>query len=157
MPPRNGGAPTSVTARYVDQSSNPVTLTFGEFAIVVREPTIALTKAFSVVNADASDVLTVTVTATNTCTASAYTLRLLDELAAVANLTYLGNVSGLDPPDVVDTTLGANRPIFQWNPATPEYAIAPGAAISFTFQVRVGTGGQAQGILDNTLQASLNA
>ena len=151
---RNGGASTSVTARYVDQSSNPVTLTFGEFAIVVREPTIALTKAFSVVNADASDVLTVTVTATNTGTASAYNLRVLDDLAAVANLTYLGNVSGLDPPDVVDTTLGANRPIFQWNPANPDYAIAPGASIGFTFQVRVGAGVQPQEILDNTIQAS---
>ena len=65
---RNGGTSTNVTARYVDQSSNTVTLTFGESAIVVREPVIALTKAFSVANADASDVLTVTVTATNTGT-----------------------------------------------------------------------------------------
>lgn len=152
---RNGGTSTNVTARYVDQSSNPVTLTFGEFAIVVREPGIVLTKAFSVANADASDVLTVTVTATNTGTASAYNLRVLDDLAAVANLSYLGNVSGLDPPDVVDTTtLGANRPIFRWNPANPDYAIAPGASISFTFQVRVGTGVQPQEILDNSIQAS---
>lgn len=152
---RNGGTSTNVTARYVDQGSNTVTLTFGEAAIVVREPVIALTKAFSVANADASDVLTVTVTATNTGTATAYNLRVLDDLAAVANLTYLGNVSGLDPPDVVDiTTLGANRPIFRWNAANPDYAIAPGASISFTFQVRVGSAVQPREILDNTIQAS---
>jgi len=152
---RNGGTSTNVTARYVDSSSNTVTLTFGESAIAVREPTIVLTKAFSVANADASDVLTVTVTAANTGSATAYNLRVLDDLAAVANLSYLGNVSGLDPPDVVDTTtLGANRPIFRWNAANPKFAIAPGASISFTFTVRVGTGVQPQEILDNTIQAS---
>jgi len=152
---RNGGASTSVTASYVDQNGAPVTLTIGEASIVVREPVIALTKAFSVANADASDVLTVTVTATNTGTITAYNLRVLDDLAAVANLTYLGNVSGLDPPDNVDTvTLGANRPIFSWNPANPDFAIAPGATRSFTFEVRVEPGVQPQEILDNTLEAS---
>lgn len=151
---RNGGASTNVTASYIDQAGTPVVISVAESAIVVREPAIALTKAFSVANADASDVLTVTVTATNTGTATAYNLRVLDDLAAVANLTYLGNVSGLDPPDNVDTTtLGANRPIFSWNSTNPKFATAPGVTRSFTFRVRVEPGVQPQEILNNTLQA----
>ncbi len=151
---RNGGTSTSVTASYVDQAGASVVLTFGEAAILVREPVIALTKAFAVTNADASDVLTVTVTATNTGTATAYNLRVLDDLAAVAHLTYLGNVSGTDPPDVVDTTtLGANRPIFIWSPSNPKFAIAPGATRSFTFKVLVDPAVQPLEILDNTVQA----
>ena len=151
---RNGGTSTNVTANYIDQAGTPVVISVGESAIVVREPVIALTKAFSVINADASDVLTITVTATNSGTATAYNLRVLDDLAAVANLTYLGNVSGLDPPDNVDTTtLGANRPIFSWNPSNPKFATAPGVTRSFTFTVRVGSGVQPLEILDNTIQA----
>lgn len=151
---RNGGTSTSVTASYVDQAGTSVVLTFGEAAIVVNEPSIALTKAFSVANADASDVLTVTVTATNTGTATAFNLRVLDDLAAVTHLTYLGNVSGTDPPDVVDTTtLGANRPIFIWNPSNPKFAIAPGAMRSFTFTVLVDPAVQPLEILNNTVSA----
>lgn len=150
----NGGGATSVTARYIDEAGNPVELTFGQVDVVVREPQIALTKAFAVANADAGDVLTVTVTATNTGTATAYNLRVLDDLVG-SDLTALGSVGGTDPPDNIDTTtLGANRPIFSWNPANPRFAIAPGETRSFTFAVRVDTAAQPLEVLDNTIQAS---
>lgn len=152
---RNGGTSTNVTARYIDQAGNQVVLTIGESAIVVREPVLALTKAFSVANADAADVLTITVTATNNGTAPAYNLRVFDDLAAVANLTFLGNVGGLDPPDNVDTsTFGTNRPVFSWNPANPKFAIAPGATRSFSFQVRVDITAQPLKLFNNSVQAS---
>jgi uncharacterized repeat protein (TIGR01451 family)/fimbrial isopeptide formation D2 family protein len=151
----NGGAATTVTARYVDETGTPVVLDFGRVDVVVQEPAIALTKAFDVAAADAGDELTVTVTATNTGSARAYNLRVLDDLAGAGNLTYLGNVGGLDPPDVVDTTsLGPNRPVFSWNPTHPKFGIAPGDSVSFTFKVRVDITAQPQQILDNTLQAS---
>jgi uncharacterized repeat protein (TIGR01451 family)/fimbrial isopeptide formation D2 family protein len=151
----NGGSATAVTARYVDEAGNPVTLNFGASSIVVREPQIALTKSFAVANADAADVLTVTVTATNTGTAAAYDLRVLDDLTG-KKLTFLGSLGGADPPDNVDTTtLGANRPIFSWNPTNPKFAIvAGGGTRSFTFQVRVDNDVQPQELLDDTLQAS---
>jgi uncharacterized repeat protein (TIGR01451 family)/fimbrial isopeptide formation D2 family protein len=150
----NGGTSTGVTARYVDEASNPITLIFGASSIVVREPRIAVTKSFAVANADAADVLTVTVTATNNGTASAYDLRVLDDLTG-KKLTFLGSLGGADPPDNVDTTtLGANRPIFSWNAANPKYAIGTGITRSFTFQVRVDNDVQPQELLDNTLQAS---
>jgi uncharacterized repeat protein (TIGR01451 family)/fimbrial isopeptide formation D2 family protein len=150
----NGGASTAVTARYIDEASNSVVLNFAAASIVVREPRITLTKTFSVANADAADVLTVTVTATNAGTAPAYDLRVLDDLTG-KKLTFLGSLGGADPPNNVDTTtLGANRPIFSWNPANPRFAIAPAAAVSFTFQVRVDADVQPQEILDNTIQAS---
>jgi len=150
---RNGGTATNVTATYVDQVGSNVTLTFGEAAIVVREPNIVLTKQFAVASADAGDVLTVTVRATNTGNGTAYNLQVLDDLTG-KDLTYLGSLGGSDPPDVVDTTtLGANQPIFRWNATNPDFAIAPGATVIFTFQVRVDEAAQPQELLDNTLQA----
>ncbi|MCK7509896.1 MAG: DUF11 domain-containing protein [Desulfobacterales bacterium] len=154
---RNGGAATSVTATYVDQAGSNVTLSFGESAIVVREPIIALTKTFAVASADAGDVLTVTVTARNIGTGTAYNLHVLDDLTG-KKMTFLGGLGGSDPPDVVDTTtLGANRPIFRWNPTNPDFAIAPGATIRFTFQVQVDGVVQPQEVLDNTLHARWNS
>lgn len=141
---RNGGSATNVTASYVDQAGQQVVLTYGEAAVVVQEPRITLTKAFSVASGDAGDIVTVTVTAANSGTATAYNLRVLDDLAAVKDLIYVaGSTGGTDPPDSVDaTTLGANRPIFRWNLSDPKYAIAPGAARSFTFKVRIDTTAQ---------------
>ncbi|MCK9531771.1 MAG: isopeptide-forming domain-containing fimbrial protein, partial [Gammaproteobacteria bacterium] len=151
----NGGSATAVQADYVDEAGATVTLQFGRVDLVVKEPRIALTKAFDVAAADAADELTVTVTATNTGSAAAYNLRVLDDLAAVRNLTFLGSVGGLDPPDVVDTTtFGPNRPLFRWNPANPDFVIAPGETRSFSFKVRVDTPAQPQEILGNTVQAS---
>lgn len=153
---RNGGNSTNVTADYIDQAGQHVNLTYGEAAVVVQEPRITLTKAFSVASGDADDTVTVTVTATNSGTAAAYNLRVLDDLPAVKDLTYVaGSASGADTPDVVDTaSLGANRPIFSWNASNPKYAIAPGSARIFTFKVKVANTVQPLEILANTIQAS---
>lgn len=150
----NGGAATVATVSYRDETNTLVTLNFGQNDLIVREPVIVLTKTMEVANADASDILTVTVTATNTGTATAYNLRVFDDLDAVQHLTYLGNVSGTDPPDNVDTaTFGANRPLFSWTSANPDFAIAPGSSKSFTFEVRVDTPVQPLEVLDNTIRA----
>ncbi len=146
----NGNPATHATARYIDEAGNPVVLNFGQVDVLIGEPRIELTKAFAVSDADADDILTVTVTATNQGTATAYNLRVLDDLSG-RNLTYIGNTSGTDPPNTIDiTTLGANRPIFSWNPPN---GIEPGGAVSFTFDVRVDTVVQPQEVLDNTIQA----
>jgi len=151
----NGGG-TDVTARYVNEADTTVTLNFAPVDVVVREPVIALTKAFAVANSDAADVLTVTVTATNNGTTAAYNLRVLDDLVG-SDMTFIpGSLGGTDPPDNADlVTLGANQPIFSWNPASPDYEILMGAgnAKSFTFNVRVDTSAQPLEILDNTIQA----
>jgi len=146
----NAHPATQATARYIDEAGNPVSHDFGQVDVVVREPRIQLTKSFPAATADAGDILAVTVTATNVGTATAYNLRVLDDLTG-RNLTFTGDVGGANPPDTIDTTtLGANRPIFGWNPPN---SIAPGASVSFTFDVRVDTAAQPQEALDNTLQA----
>jgi len=44
--------------------------------------------------------------------------------------------------------------MFSWDRATnPDYAIAPGAVVTFTFQVQVDTAAQPLQILDNTIEA----
>ncbi|KJS32549.1 MAG: hypothetical protein VR64_06500 [Desulfatitalea sp. BRH_c12] len=146
----NGDPATLATARYVDEAGNPVVLNFGQVDALVREPRIALTKAFAAADADAGDILTVTVTATNNGTATAYNLRVLDDLVG-SNLTFVGNVGGTTPPHNTDTaTLGANRPIFSWNAPN---GIAPNATVSFTFEVSADTAVQPHEVLDNTIQA----
>ena len=153
---RNGGASTNASATYIDQTGQQVVLTYGEAALAVQEPKITLTKAFSVTYGDAGDNVTVTVTATNSGTATAYNLKVLDDLASVKDLTYVpASMGGTDVPDIVDTTtLGANRPIFRWNPSNPKYAIAPGSTRTFTFKVLVSNTVQPLEILTNTIQAS---
>ncbi|MGD8891385.1 MAG: hypothetical protein PVF94_00005 [Desulfobacterales bacterium] len=146
----NGDPATVATVSYIDEADNSVVLNFGQVDIQVTEPLIVLTKTFTVANADAADILTVTVTADNTGTATAYNLRVLDDLSG-RNMTFLGNVGGNDPPDNIDTTtLGANKPIFSWNPPN---GIDPGTSVSFTFDVRVDTVVQPLEVLDNTIQA----
>lgn len=150
----NGNPATVATVSYLDENLALQILNFAQNDLVVREPVIALTKTMEAANADASDILTVTVTATNNGTATAYNLRVFDDLAAVANLTYLGNVAGTDPPDNIDlVTFGANRPVFSWDIANPDFAIAPGATKSFTFDIQVDTPVQPLEVLDNTIQA----
>jgi uncharacterized repeat protein (TIGR01451 family)/fimbrial isopeptide formation D2 family protein len=153
---RNGGNATSATASYDDQTGQHVVLSFGEAVLVVQEPKITLTKSFSVANGDAGDIVTVTMTAVNSGTATAYNLRVLDDLASVKDLTYVpGSTGGTDIPDVVDTaTLGANRPIFRYNPSNPKYSVAPGTTRTFTFKVSVNSTAQPLEILTNTIQAS---
>ncbi len=146
----NGDPATVTTAAYIDETGALITNNFGQVDIMVREPLIELTKAFSVAEADAADTLTVTVTATNNGTATAYNLRVLDDLSGT-KLSYAGNTSGTDPPDSVDTaTLGANQPIFSWN--VPN-GIAVGDTISFSFTVTVATDVEPLEILANTIQA----
>ena len=146
----NGDPATVATATYIDEANNSVVLNFGQVNTQVTEPLITLTKAFAVANADADDILTVTVTATNIGTATGYNLRVLDNLDGL-NLTYIGNVGGSNPPDNVDTTTqGANQPIFSWNPPN---GIDAGDSISFTFEIQVDDVVQPQEILDNTIQA----
>jgi uncharacterized repeat protein (TIGR01451 family)/fimbrial isopeptide formation D2 family protein len=146
----NGAPATNAFARYVDEVGATITQNFNAVDIQIREPLIALTKTFAVANADAADVLTVTVTATNNGTATAYNLQVLDDLAGT-DLTYIGNLGGADPPDTVDTsTLGANQPIFSWSAPN---GIDSSDTVSFTFDVRVDNGVQPQEILNNTIQA----
>jgi uncharacterized repeat protein (TIGR01451 family)/fimbrial isopeptide formation D2 family protein len=134
----------------VDEVGATITQNFNQVDVQVREPLIDLTKAFAVANADAGDILTVSVTATNSGTATAYNLRVLDDLTG-RHLTFIGNLGGGNPPDNVDTTtLGANRPIFSWNPPN---GIDPVNSISFTFDVRVDSVVQPEELLDNTIQA----
>jgi len=147
-----GGGGTDAHVAYIDAAGNPASIILGPAQLKIAEPKITLNKSFNVPNADAGDILTVTVTATNTGSAPAYNLRVFDDLAAVGNLTFLNNVGGTDPPTTVDTTtLGANRPVFSWK--SPN-AIAPGAQKSFTFQVRVGPTVQPLELIDNTIQAA---
>ncbi|MEA3362625.1 MAG: hypothetical protein U9Q61_05080, partial [Thermodesulfobacteriota bacterium] len=146
----NGDPATVTTAEYIDETGALVSNDFGQVDIMVREPLIELTKAFNVAEADAADTLTVTVTATNSGTATAYNLRVLDDLTGT-KLSYAGNTSGTDPPDSVDTvTLGANQPIFNWNAPN---GIAVGDSISFNFNVSVDNDVQPLEILVNTIQA----
>ncbi|WP_334078683.1 isopeptide-forming domain-containing fimbrial protein [Microbulbifer sp. M83] len=148
----NGGNGTVADARYIDQGGNPVVVPFEAHEVEVLEPAIALTKSFAVTEADAEDVLTVTVTAENTGSATAYNLQVLDDLVD-SGLVYLGNIGGNDPPENADTTtVGANSPIFSWNPASAGYGIAPGQSRSFTFDVQVEQDVAPHEILDNTIE-----
>ncbi|MGB3212034.1 MAG: SdrD B-like domain-containing protein [Desulforhopalus sp.] len=145
----NGNPATIATAEYIDESGTLVSNPFGQVDVEVNEPLIELSKTFNVAEADGEDTLTVTVTATNNGTATAYNLRVLDDLDGT-DLSYIGNVSGTAPPDNVDTaTLGNNKPIFSWS--VPN-GIDVGARVSFTFDVRVATHVQPLQILRNSLQ-----
>ncbi len=143
---------------YVNDALAGVALNFAPVNVVVSEPVIVLTKSFlPVVNSDAADILTVTVTAENTGTAAAYNLQVLDDLVG-SDMTYIvGSESGPNAPDSVDTSV-ANRPIFSWTSPTPgpvgvDYEILAGATKTFTFQVQVDTTAQPLEILDNTIQS----
>ncbi len=147
----NGAPSTAATAGYVDETGTPVSYDIDEVDLDLREPLIDLTTSFGTAEADADDVVTVTVSATNNGTAPAYNLRVLDDLDAT-RFSYAGGVGGSDPPDVVDiTTLGANQPLFSWN---PPHGIAVGATLSFTYQVRLAADVEVQEVLGNTVQAA---
>lgn len=131
---------------------------FSPISLNVLGPRIVLTKEFSVVEADAGDILTVTVTATNMenedgpSTADAYNLRVLDDLVD-SRYTYIGNIGGIDPPDDDNDGVNTNAPIFSWNRDNSDYAIAPGESRSFTFQVRVNQDVEPHEVMPNTIQA----
>ncbi len=145
----NGGTYTQTYVSYVDQASNTVVIDFDAAEVVISEPLLELTKEFSVDETDASDRLTVTVTATNNGTATAYNPRFLDDLTGV-DLTYIGDVAGTNPPNVDTTTYGPDSPLFSYDPG---YAIAPGATVSFTFVVEVGADVEPLQVLENTIEA----
>lgn len=147
---RNGGAFTVANAQYTNSSNAVITLPYSNVDVQVQEPVIALSKTFTPITTDAGDQVLVTVTATNTGTAAAYNLRVLDDLSLATHLSYAGSVSGTDPPDVVDiATLGVNRPIFSWNSGNAKYAIAAGATRTFTYRIGVSIGAQPLEILSN--------
>ena len=147
---RNGGAFTVANAQYTDSSNTVITLPYVNVDIEVQEPNIVLSKTFTPITSDAGDQVLVTVIATNIGSATAYNLRVLDDLSLATRLSYLGNVSGTDPPDLpVDTTLGVRRPIFRWNTTNLNYAIAPGATRTFTYRVLVGIGAQPLEVISN--------
>ncbi len=146
----NGGAYTVTNVTYVDEAGNPVVIDFEAAEVVVAEPLLELTKDFAVETADASDRLTVTVTATNNGTATAYNPRFLDDLSGTA-FSYVGDVAGTNPPTNVDTTTyGPDSPLFGWDPG---FAIAVGEQVSFTFVVEVGDSVEPLEVLANTIQA----
>lgn len=146
----NGGAYTVTNVTYIDEADNAVVIDFEAAEVVVSEPELLLTKAFAVTAADASDVLTVTVTAENTGTATAYNPRVLDDLTAT-RFSYVGNVAGNEPPANVDVaTYGPDSPVFSW---APGYSIPAGGQISFTFDVLVDPDVEPLEVLANTIQA----
>ena len=149
----NGSPSTNTYLRYENELGAQITHNFDQVNVLVREPVIALTKTYESAANDADDVITVTVTATNTGTATAYNLKVFDDLDAVSNLTFLGNVTGTDPPGV-NVLLGANRPIFEWAPADGNYDIIPGETVTFTFDISVNIDAEPLEVLDNTIQAS---
>jgi len=143
----NGYPATTTLLHYRDETNADIWLNYDQHDIIVREPSINLSKSYEVASMDGGDVITVTVTAQNNGTAPGYNLRILDDLTGT-DLTYLGNVSGADPPDSIDTsTFGANQPVFVWN------SIDVGATFTFSFEVRVDTAAQPLEVLDNTIQA----
>jgi len=146
---RNGGAFTVANAQYTNSSNTVITLPYSNVDVQVQEPVIVLTKTFTPITGDAGDQVLVTVTATNIGTATAYNLRVLDDLSLATHLSYFGNVNGTDPPLVDVATLGANRPVFYWNSLDPKYAIAPGATRSFTYRVLIGIDAQPLEVLSN--------
>ena len=149
----NGSPATSTYLRYENELGAQVTLNFDQVDVDVKEPEITLTKTYESAANDAADVITVTVTAQNTGTAKAYNLRVFDDLDAVSNLTFDGNVLGTGPPSV-DTSLGANRPIFKWAEGDANYEIDVNETVTFTFDVIVDIGAEPLEVLDNTIQAS---
>lgn len=146
----NGGAYTVTNVSYVDEANNTVVIDFEAAEVVVAEPDIELQKDFAVDTADAADRLTVTVTATNNGTATAYNPRVIDDLTDTG-FHYVGNTGGTNPPVNVDTTTyGPDSPIFSWDPG---YAIDVGESLSFTFVVEVDPGVQPREVLENTIEA----
>ena len=151
---RNGSTFTNAYTTYINEIGTQVISNFSNFDLIITEPDIVLTKSYDSINNDASDVITVTVTATNTGNASAYNLRVLDNLTLVANLSFLNNVAGTDPPGTVDVSLGANQPIFSWTNTDPKFSLDPTQSISFTYQIRVDSDVQPHEILNSAIEAS---
>ncbi|WP_226702045.1 DUF11 domain-containing protein [Microbulbifer elongatus] len=148
----NGVPTTNATLEWRDESGTDHSLDYGQVEVQIGEPLVTLTKAFDVSNADAGDILTVTVTAENIGTATAYNLQVLDDLVD-SQYTYVGEIGGNDPPDSDNDGVNTNAPIFGWDRANTDYAIAAGESRSFTFKVQVNEDVGPHEILPNTIQA----
>jgi uncharacterized repeat protein (TIGR01451 family) len=146
---RNGGTSTITTVSYIDENMNSVVLSIDEAAVLVSEPELDLTKAFSVADVDAGDLPRVIVTLTNDGTAPAYNPRILEDLSAV-KLSYAGDVQGAAPPSADLVSFGADRPLFTWAPGS---SIAPGETLTFSFAVSVDLDAEPLELLANTIQA----
>ncbi|WP_158078577.1 DUF11 domain-containing protein [Microbulbifer mangrovi] len=149
----NGVPATNATLEWRDEGGTDNSLDYGQVEVQVTEPLIALTKSWDAPSGDidAADTIIITLTATNNGTASAYNLRILDDLLD-SEMTFVpGSVEGANVPDSVDTTtFGANQPVFVWNPENP---LAPGDSREFTFEVTVDDSAQPHQQLENTAEA----
>ena len=146
---RNGGASTVTEVRYVNEVGSPVVLAIGEAALLVREPTLDLTAAFSVPVVDAGDQPRITITATNSGTATAYNPRFTTDLSGV-ELSYVGDIQGASPPTDDLVAIGPDSPVFSW-PAG--FALAPGGSLSFSFAVEVDATVEPERILPSVIEA----
>ena len=146
---QNGGAFTVTDVRYLNEVGAEIVLEVGAAELIVGEPQLDLATTFSVAEVDAGDLPRVTVTATNNGTATAYNPRFLDDLTGV-ELTYRGDIQGVNPPTDDIITIGPNAPIFSWPPGL---AIAPTQSISFSFAVEVETTVEPERDLSNTIAA----
>ena len=145
----NGGIATVTNVSYIDDVGVTQTLDIPAATVTVREPVLELTKAFSVADVDAGDLPRVTVTITNSGTATAYNPRILEDLSAV-KLTYQGDIQGATPPTDDVVTFGSDRPLFTW---AAGFGIAPAATVSFSFAVSVDGDAEPLEDLENTIQA----
>ncbi len=145
----NGGDATVTEVRYVDELSNPVVLEIGEASVLVQEPALDLITNFSVAETDAADIIRVTVTATNSGTATAYNPRFLDDLRLI-DLAYRGDIQGANPPTADVLAIDADAPIFSWPVGL---ALAPTESITFSYAVEVATTVEPLQLLAHTIEA----
>ncbi len=157
---RNGGAlgvanRSNAYTHYTSLAGADTYLYFDAVDAEIKEPALSIATKFStatqdpLVHADAGDIITVTVTASNTGSATAYNARISDNLSLI-KLNYAGNVAGAGPPDSVDTAV-SNQPVFIFN------SIAAGTSKTFTYQVQLiggASGVQPNESITNQLQAT---
>ena len=162
------GAPSVAILSYDETFSSGTgaltnqTLVYGAVNVEVQEPEIIVTKSFAVANADATDILTVTVTVENPANTSppllnppAYNVEILDDLSGT-NTTYLGfdpEPASPNAPD--DDGVDPLRPVFSWDRITnpDDFTISDGEILTFTYRVQVNPGIQPEEIIFNEIEA----
>jgi uncharacterized repeat protein (TIGR01451 family)/fimbrial isopeptide formation D2 family protein len=145
---RNGGAYTVANAQYTNSSNAVVTLPYANVDVQVQEPTITLTKTFTPVTADAGDLVTVTVAATNNTAgriATAYNLQVRDDLTSATYLSYAGGIVAITGAAPTAVTVGKIT-TFSWPAGN---AIAFGETRTFSYKVLVDIGAQPLEVLSN--------
>jgi|GEM_PF-782831 len=147
------------TETFSSGASTDVIINYGEQRLILREPSVEISKVLSVASADAQDEITVTVAVVNNGSSPAYNVQVLDDLTATKFNYIVGSESiiglPLGPPtpslpDNVDVaTLGVNQPIFNWdNQALDGFQLDPGEEIIFTFKVEVDDVTSPQNLID---------